>query len=81
MVCTTASKSMSLGPELAPDKKAFLKNIPKLQLEKMGFGDLDFDNDEDNFLSESSISEGDFELLRSDNFYDMVKQIQEDFKD
>jgi hypothetical protein len=50
-----------------------LKNIPKLQLEKLGFGDLDFENDDDSFLSESSISEGDFELLRNDNFFEMVK--------
>ena len=46
----------------------------------MGFGDLDFDEEEEEFLSESSISEGDFDLLRKDNFFDLVKQIQEDLR-
>jgi hypothetical protein len=40
----------------------------------MGFGDLDFEKDED-FLSESSFAESDFQLLMNDNFYDVMKEI------
>jgi len=36
--------------QLAPEKLAFLKKIPKLNLVQMGFGDLDFEQQED-FLS------------------------------
>jgi len=41
----------------------------------MGFGDLDYDYDENNFLSESSIQESDFDILMHENFFDMVKEI------
>ena len=63
--------------QLPPEKLAFLKKIPKLHLEQMGFGDLDFEQAED-FLSESSISEGDFQLLMQDDFFDLVKEIEND---
>ena len=63
--------------QLPPEKLAFLKKIPKLHLEQMGFGDLDFDQHED-FLSESSISDSDFELLMHDNFFDLMREIQKD---
>jgi len=43
----------------------------------MGFGDLDFEQQED-FLSESSISDSDFELLMHDNFFDLMIEIQKD---
>jgi len=46
----------------------------------MGFGDLDYEKDED-FLSESSFAESDFQLLMNDNFYDVMKEIQEDLGD
>ena len=54
---------------------AFIRKIPKIHLEKLGFGDLDFDYDEDNFLSESSITESDFEILMHENFFDLAKEI------
>jgi len=69
---------VSINPgELPPEKLAFLKKIPKLHLEQMGFGDLDFEQDED-FLSESSIAEEDFQLLTQDNFFDLMKEVQND---
>tara|TARA_B110001450_G_C17203868_1_gene312557 strand:- start:155 stop:304 length:150 start_codon:yes stop_codon:yes gene_type:complete len=43
----------------------------------MGFGDLDFEASED-FLSESSFSEGDFQLLMKDNFFEIMQDIQND---
>lgn len=55
----------------------YLKTIPKEELQKLGFGDLDFESAED-FLSESSISESDFQLLRKDNFFELIQEIQND---
>ena len=66
--------------QLPPEKLAFLKKIPKLALEQMGFGDLDFEQDED-FLSESSISESDYQLLQQDDFFDLIKEIQQGIKE
>ena len=60
---------------LPEDKLAFIRKIPKPHLEKLGFGDLDFDYDGDDFLSESSISEGDFEILMHENFFELAKEI------
>lgn len=37
----------------------------------MGFGDLDFEQSED-FLSESSFSESDFQFLMKDNFFELI---------
>lgn len=66
---------------LSEDKINFLKKIPKIQLEQMGHGNLIemLDHDED-FLSKSSISDSDFQLLMKDNFFELVKDIQTDLK-
>lgn len=47
----------------------------------MGHGNLIemLDHDED-FLSKSSISDSDFQLLMKDNFFELVKDIQTDLK-
>ena len=60
--------------QLSPDKLAYLKSIPKIKLEQMGFGDLDYEKEED-FLSESSFAESDFDLLMQDDFFDIMKEI------
>ena len=50
-----------------------------MQLEQMGYGHLhDVINTDEDFLSKSSVSDHDFELLMKDNFFDIVKEIQED---
>ena len=46
----------------------------------MGFGDLDYEKEED-FLSESSFAQSDFELLMNDDFYEIMKDIQADLGD
>ena len=51
--------ALQLDGEATPDQVKYLKSIPKQELQRMGFGDLDFEASED-FLSESSFSEGDF---------------------
>jgi hypothetical protein len=59
-------------------KLAIIKKIPKIQLNQMGYGDLEcLDKDED-FLSKSSLSDQDFELLMKDDFFDEVKRVQSD---
>ena len=63
--------------QLSPEKLAYLKSIPKIKLEQMGFGDLDYEKEED-FLSESSFAESDFDLLMQDDFFDIMKEIQQD---
>ena len=62
-----------------------LKTIPKHQLQEHGLGDLDlnelgYDVTEE-FLSESSFSETDFNLLKQDNFFELMEQIQKDVDD
>ena len=37
--------------QLPPEKKAFLKSIPNLHIEQMGFGDLQVDDKDEDFLS------------------------------
>ena len=47
----------------------------------MGFGNLEVNNQPDeDFLSKSSVSETDFELLMKDNFFEIVKDIQDDLE-
>lgn len=46
----------------------------------MGFGDLQVDEKDEDFLSQSSFSESDFQLLKKDNFFDLIKEIQQDLK-
>jgi hypothetical protein len=41
----------------------------------MGFGDLDYEKEED-FLSESSFAESDFNLLMQDDFFEIMKDVQ-----
>ena len=41
----------------------------------MGYGDLEVDEKEDDFLSQSSVSENDFQLLMKDDFFEIVKEI------
>jgi hypothetical protein len=57
---------------------AYIRQFPKIKLEQLGLGDIDVEKSED-FLSESSFAESDFELLMSDNFFDIMKDIQGDF--
>ena len=68
---------LQLDGEATPDQVKYLKSIPKQELQRMGFGDLDFEASED-FLSESSFSEGDFQLLMKDNFFEIMQDIQND---
>ena len=63
--------------QLSPEKLAYLKSFPKIKLEQMGFGDLDYEKEED-FLSESSFAESDFNLLMQDDFFEIMKDIQSD---
>lgn len=69
--------ALQLDGEATPDQVKYLKSIPKQELQRMGFGDLDFEASED-FLSESSFSEGDFQLLMKDNFFEIMQDIQND---
>ena len=46
-----------------------------MKLEQLGCGDLELEKEED-FLSESSLAESDFELLNNDNFFDIVKDVE-----
>lgn len=64
---------------------SLLKTIPKHQLQEHGLGDLDlnelgYDVTEE-FLSESSFSETDFNLLKQDNFFELMQEIQRDVDD
>jgi len=56
---------------------AFIRGIPKLQLEQMGFGELDVGQEQD-FLSESSLSDQDFGVLMKENFFEIASELQED---
>jgi hypothetical protein len=44
----------------------------------MGYGDLEVEDKDEDFLSQSCVSETDFQLLMKDNFFDIVKEIQAD---
>lgn len=70
-------KSASTDTTPTQEQFKYLKSIPKDELQKLGFGDLDFESSED-FLSESSFSESDFQLLRKDNFFELIQDIQND---
>ena len=48
-----------------------------MKLEQLGLGDLDVDKEED-FLSESSLAESDFDLLMNDNFFEIMKEVDTD---
>lgn len=51
----TCTNSKQTRQQDHDEKLAFLKSIPKVQLEQLGFGDLDIEEKEDDFLSESSV--------------------------
>ena len=73
------SQSKNIGDQI--DKKlSTIKTIPKLQLESMGFGNLEVNQQDEDFLSKSSVSETDFQLLMKDNFFEIVKDIQDDLE-
>ena len=55
---------------------AYIKSFPKIKLEQLGLGDIELEKCED-FLSESSFAESDFDLLMSDNFFDVMKDIED----
>jgi hypothetical protein len=66
-------KSYQFG-QLPQEKLAFIKTLPKIKLEQLGLGDIELEKSED-YLSESSFAESDFELLVSDDFYEVVKDL------
>ena len=74
--CTNASNQNNGLGELSEDKLALIKKIPKIQLEQMGYGHLhEVINQDEDFLSQSSVFDDDFELLMKDDFFDIVKDI------
>ena len=68
-------KSYQFG-QLPPEKLAYIKSFPKMKLEQLGLGDIELEKSED-FLSESSFAESDFDLLMSENFFEVMKDIQD----
>ena len=56
-----------------------MKGLPRSQLIKMGFGDLNTcAEEESDFLSESSISESDFQVILKDDFMNLIQDINID---
>ena len=54
----------------------FLKQIPRDVLIQAGFGDLNLENesDDDEFLSETSVNESDYQVLIQDDFVDVMNK-------
>lgn len=61
---------------LSQTKLDFLKQIPRDELVQAGFGDLNLgsDTDEDEFLSQTSVNDSDYQVLVQDDFVDVMNK-------
>lgn len=58
---------------ITQEQQEFLKQIPRDVLNQFGLGDLIDDKDGEDYLSESSVEDADFEVLQGDDFFNMMK--------
>jgi hypothetical protein len=76
-VASTMMSNENTTVDMDQTKLEFIKRIPKIQIEQLGFGNLnEVLSQDDDFLSQSSVSQKDFEILLNDNFFDHVSKLQ-----
>ena len=61
--------------EMTKEQVDFLKTLPSDLLNQFGLGDLALDANAEDYLSESSVEEADFDMLKGDDFFDMMKNM------